>query len=71
MKNGCAPARQCSFIYGAGTDLWLSRKLRELDKIRGQGRVHPMRARAVLVAPPASTAKAQFRTHSALVLVTA
>jgi hypothetical protein len=58
--------RTCDGIllyYGAGTDLWLSRKMREVDKIRGQGRAAPPAARSVLVAAPASPAKGRLRSR--------
>ena len=63
--------RSCGAVllyYGAGTDLWLGRKLRELERIRGLGRTRPMLAQAILVAPPETLAKQVFRTRSALVL---
>jgi hypothetical protein len=63
--------RACDAVllyHASGTDLWLSRKLRELEKIRGQGRTRPMRAQAILVAPPASGG-AKVRTRVAQVIV--
>lgn len=63
--------RTCDAVliyYGGGTDLWLSRKLRELQKIWGQGRTAPMLAQAIFVGPPASPAKERLRTHGALVI---
>jgi hypothetical protein len=63
--------RSCDAVllyHGGGTDLWLSRKLRELEKIRGRGRTRPMRALAILVAPPASGG-AKVRTRAAQVIV--
>lgn len=54
--------------YGAGNELWLRSKLRELQKIAGYGRTKPMLAKAVYVAPPATPEKARFRTLEALVL---
>lgn len=57
------------FIYhGAGNELWLRRKLREVEKIAGYGRTRPMRAVGICVAPPMSPAKAQFRTREAMIL---
>jgi hypothetical protein len=55
-------------FYGAGNELWLRRKLREVQKIAGYGRSRPMRAVGICVAPPMSPAKAQFRTHEAMIL---
>ena len=54
--------------YGAGNELWLRRKLREVQKIAGYGRTRPMRAVGICVAPPMSPAKAQFRTREAMIL---
>ncbi len=62
---------QCdgALIYwGEGGELWLRRKLSELLKIAGYGRVRPIPARAVYPAPPSSGAKGRLRTHAALVL---
>jgi hypothetical protein len=54
--------------YGAGNELWLRSKLRELQKIAGYGRTKPMLAKAVYVAPPDAPEKQRFRTHDALVI---
>lgn len=54
--------------YGAGNELWLRSKLRELKKIAGYGRSKPMLAKAVYVAPPESADKQRFRTHEAIVI---
>ena len=54
--------------YGAGNECWLRRKLREIQKIAGYGRTHPMRAVAIALATPASKQKQQFRTHEATVI---
>jgi hypothetical protein len=54
--------------YGAGNELWLRGKLRELQKIAGYGRTKPMLAKAVYVAAPDSPEKQRFRTHDAIVL---
>jgi hypothetical protein len=54
--------------YGAGSELWLRRQLRELEKVAGYGRSKPMRAKAVYVAPPDSPEKSRFRTHDAIVI---
>lgn len=54
--------------YGAGNELWLRSKLRELQKIAGYGRTKPMLAKAVYVAPPDAPDKQRFRTHDALVI---
>ncbi len=54
--------------YGAGNELWLRSKLRELQKIAGYGRTRPMLAKAVYVAAPATPEKARFRTLEAMVI---
>jgi hypothetical protein len=54
--------------YGAGNECWLRRKLREIQKIGGYGRTHPMRAAAITLAAPLSPQKQQFRTHEATVI---
>jgi hypothetical protein len=54
--------------YGAGNELWLRSKLRELQKIAGYGRTTPMLAKGVYVAPPATPEKARFRTLEAIVI---
>jgi hypothetical protein len=55
-------------FYGAGNELWLRSKLRELQKIAGYGRTKPMLAKAVYVSPPDAPEKQRFRTHDALVI---
>ena len=54
--------------YGAANELWLRRKLRESQKIAGYGRLKPMLAKAIYVAPPESREKARLRTHEGLVI---
>lgn len=54
--------------YGAGNELWLRRKLREIQKSAGFGRKSPLSAKAVYVAPPEDPRKQRLRTHEALVL---
>jgi hypothetical protein len=54
--------------YGAGNEAWLNSKLRELKKIAGYGRVTPMVATGVYIAPPANANKQRFRTHEAIVI---
>ena len=54
--------------YGAGNELWLRSKLRELQKIAGYGRTKPMLAKAVYLAPPATPEKARFRTLEAMTI---
>jgi hypothetical protein len=54
--------------YGAGNELWLRAKLREVQKSAAFGRKKPITAKAVLVGPPDTPTKARFRTHEALVI---
>jgi len=54
--------------YGAGSELWLRQKLRELQKAAAYGRPGPIAVRAVYLGPPEGTQKSRFRTHEALVL---
>ena len=67
-KRASATCDGVLIFYGAGNELWLRRKLREVQKIAGYGRSRPMRAVGICVAPPMSPAKAQFRTHEAMIL---
>lgn len=54
--------------WGAGNELWLRRKMRELQRAAGLGRVQPMLAKAVYVAPPEDPKKQRFRTREAVVI---
>lgn len=54
--------------YGAGNELWLRRKQREVLKSAGLGRRKPMLGRAIYVAPPATPQKRRVRSHEAMVL---
>jgi hypothetical protein len=56
--------------YGAGSELWLRQKLGDLRKLAGLGRVAPLRASAILVAPPSTPAKTRLLTRDALVIRT-
>ncbi len=55
-------------FWGAGNELWLRRKMRELQRAAGLGRSQPMLAKAVYVAPPEDPKKARFRTREAIVI---
>ena len=55
-------------FYGAANEVWLRRKLRELQKSAGLGREKPWLARAIYVAPPATPQKERLRTLEATVL---
>jgi hypothetical protein len=54
--------------YGSANELWLRRKLREIQKSAALGRKKPISGKAILVAPPGSTTKQRLRTHEALVI---
>lgn len=54
--------------FGAGNELWLRAKLREVQKSAAFGRKTPITAKVVLVGPPDSPTKGRFRTHEALVV---
>jgi hypothetical protein len=54
--------------YGAGSELWLRQKIRELQKAAADGRSGPIIDRAIYVGPPEGAQKRRFRTHEALVL---
>lgn len=63
--------RTCDAVliyYGAGNECWLRKKLREVQKIAGYGRIVPMRAVGITVAPPVCPAKQNLRTHEAMVI---
>jgi TIR domain len=55
-------------VHGAAAESWLRKKLRELEKIAGLGRVKPRPVVAICLAPPRTVQKERFRTHDALVL---
>jgi hypothetical protein len=54
--------------YGAGDELWLRRKLRELQKSAALAREGPLLARGIYVGAPASPQKERFRTHEAMLI---
>jgi hypothetical protein len=54
--------------YGAGDELWLRRKLRELQKSAALGRERPWLARGIYVGAPATPQKERFRTHEAMLI---
>ena len=63
--------RSCDAVllyYGESGELWLRRKLREVQKIAGLGRDKPWLARAIYVAVPDTPQKARFRTLEASLL---
>jgi hypothetical protein len=55
-------------IYGASSECWLRRKLRELQKSPGYGRTKRVPVIAITLVPPKTADKEQFRTHEAMVI---
>jgi len=55
-------------FYGAGNEVWLRRKLRELQRSGGLGREKPWLGRAIYVAGPPTPQKERLRTLEATVL---
>lgn len=55
-------------FHGSAGERWLRQALADLKRARGLGRTAPIRARAVLVAPPLDARKARFRSREAQVL---
>ncbi|HEY6138007.1 MAG TPA: hypothetical protein VI670_09620 [Thermoanaerobaculia bacterium] len=55
-------------LYGAGSECWLRRQLRELQKSAGYGRTKPAPLVGISLLPPRTTVKEQFRTHEAMVI---
>lgn len=53
---------------GAADELWLRRKLRELQKIAACGRTKPAPIVVVCLLPPKTPEKERFRTHEAIVV---
>jgi hypothetical protein len=54
-------------FYGAGNELWLRRKLRELQKAPGYGRTKPAPPVAICLVGTHTPEKERFRTHEATV----
>ncbi len=49
--------------FGAGNDLWVRTKVRDLMKISGYGRTKPLRTKAILLAAPDTRSKARYRAQ--------
>lgn len=63
--------RNCDGVlifYGSTNELWVRRKLREIQKAPGYGRTKPAPIVGIVVAAPHSPEKERFRTHEAMVL---
>jgi hypothetical protein len=55
-------------LYGSANECWLRRKLRELQKSRGYGRIKPPPVVGISLIPPKTAEKESFRTHEAIVI---
>jgi hypothetical protein len=55
-------------FFGSTNEVWVRRKLRELQKSAGYGRTKPAPAVAICVLPPGTPEKDRFRTHEATVV---
>ncbi len=58
----------CVIFYGSGNELWLRRKLREIQKSPGYGRTKPLPLVCVAQIAPHSPEKDRFRSHEAIVV---
>jgi hypothetical protein len=58
----------CVIFYGAGNELWLRRKLREIQKSPGYGRTKPLPLICIVQIGPHTPEKDRFRSHEALVI---
>ena len=54
--------------YGAGNDLWIRAKSREILKIAGYGRTTPLKHKAVILAPKKTASKQKFRSRDLSVI---
>jgi hypothetical protein len=55
-------------FYGAATEIWLRRKMRELQKSAGYGRTLPAPALAICLVGARTAEKERFRTHEGTVV---
>jgi hypothetical protein len=55
-------------VYGAGNELWLRRKMREVQKAPGYGRTKPRPTVGICLTGARTAEKARFRTHDAIVV---
>jgi hypothetical protein len=63
--NGCDAVL---IFYGAGSEIWLRRKLREIQKSPGYGRLKPPPVTGICLVEPRTPEKERFRTHEAMVI---
>jgi hypothetical protein len=57
-------------FVGTATEVWLRRKMRELQKSAGYGRTGPPPALGICLLEPRTAEKERFRTHEGIVLRT-
>lgn len=55
-------------LYGAASECWLRRKLRELQKSAGYGRTKASPVVGIALIPPKTAEKERFRTHEAIII---
>ena len=55
-------------FYGAGNELWVKRKLREIQKSAGYGRTKPPPLVGICLVTPRTPEKERFRTHEGLII---
>jgi hypothetical protein len=55
-------------LHGVGNEIWLRRKLREIQKSPGYGRSGPLPVTGIGLLSPRTPEKERFRTHEALVI---
>ena len=58
----------CVIFYGSGNELWLRRKLREIQKSPGYGRTKKLPLICIAQIAPHSPEKDRFRSHEAIVV---
>jgi hypothetical protein len=58
----------CVIFYGSGNELWLRRKLREIQKSPGYGRTKPLPLVCIAQIAPHTQEKDRFRSHEAIVV---
>jgi hypothetical protein len=54
--------------YGAGNELWMRSKIRELLKIAGYGRINPLEAKGIVLGHPNEVYKSRVRAHNTIIM---
>src|SRR5262249_26248936 len=67
-EENLAPCDGVVIFYGAANEVWLRRKLREVQKAVGYGRTKPTAPVAIALIGPRTPEKERFRTHEAQVV---